>query len=269
MLMSDILGGSTSGGGRTPNEVSGTFGGGNVKFIFASSTFTIPATNIRVRGFGKGGRKINPGGGAGGGGFTMKTINGLTVGGTISVTVSTSGGGTSSFGAYCSVTGGADFTAGLTGGVGGTGTGGDVNFTGGNGGNTSGATGSGNGGVAGVYGNGGNGGIANGIAGGKNGSAGGGGAIGLSNSLGQGGNGINGGGGVGVYGTTAAATIAVDSNGKRGLSTSIDAIGTGGGGSGLDGNGANGGGGGGDNGDGGFPGGGGANPGASLWIVEY
>jgi len=126
--------------------------------VFTSSgTFTVPAnvTEVVVEVWGGGGGGGGPhtasGGGAGGGGaggYAMKRITGLTPGATIAVTVGTGGssqstvdtagfnGNSSSFGAYCSATGGTGGTP--YGGpgtdvAGGTGTGGDINLTGGGG----------------------------------------------------------------------------------------------------------------------------------------
>ena len=99
----------------------GSFNG--VQVFTANGTFTIPAgiTKVRVTVVGGGGGGSI--GGGGGGGTATKFISGLTPGGTVSVTVGTGGSGagwltsagsgtTSSFGAYCSATGG---TGGFTG----------------------------------------------------------------------------------------------------------------------------------------------------------
>lgn len=129
---------SAGGGGAT--GVSGQ--------VFTSSgTFTIPsgvtAVKVTVVGGGGGGGYVSKGGsasgGGGGGGIAVKYITGLTPGAGITVTVGGAA-GTSSFGAYCSATGGA--TAATVsgsntsggGGAGGTATGGDINLTGGSGG---------------------------------------------------------------------------------------------------------------------------------------
>jgi hypothetical protein len=117
--------------------------------VFTSTgTFTIPASVTKVKvtvvGGGGGGRSATNStaqGGGGGGGVAIKTITGLTPGGTVTVTVGAGGaanttGGTSSFGAYCSATGGlspAFGASGPAGGAGGTATGGDINFIGGSG----------------------------------------------------------------------------------------------------------------------------------------
>lgn len=114
----------------------GTSGGGfsNMQvFTYTGSaqTFTVPAgiTKVKVTvvggGGGAGGVVVNIccasaiSSGGGGGGAAIEIISGLTPGGTVSVTVGAGGtagssgggnggaGGTSSFGAYCSATGGA------------------------------------------------------------------------------------------------------------------------------------------------------------------
>lgn len=129
--------------------------------VFTSSgTFTVPAnvTRIKVTVVGGGGGGSSNGNvqgrnGGGAGGTAIKWISGLTPGQQISVTVglggagvnaSTAGaGGTSSFGAYCSATGGnggtaADPSSGYGYAVpGGVGSGGDINLYGGRGGGTS------------------------------------------------------------------------------------------------------------------------------------
>jgi hypothetical protein len=117
--------------------------------IFTSSgTFTIPTgvTAVKVTVVGGGGNGgsasssgapyVGAGGGGGGGGVAIKYITGLTPGGTVSVTVGAVA-GTSSFGAYCSATGGASGGAGGvsggSGGSGGAGSSGDFNITAGSG----------------------------------------------------------------------------------------------------------------------------------------
>ena len=134
-----------------------------------TNTFTIPAgvTKVKVTVVGGGGggagsvSAINQGGGGGAGGTSIETITGLTPGGTVTVTVGAGGagiysgtgtsGGTSSFGAYCSATGGAGGVTisglGGVGGAGGVGSGGNVNLTGGSGG--AGGRGPGGGGILG------------------------------------------------------------------------------------------------------------------------
>jgi hypothetical protein len=130
-----------------------------------TSTFTIPASVTKVKvtvvGGGGGGRTASNStgqGGGGSGGAAIKVITGLTPGGTVTVTVGAGGaanatGDTSSFGAYCSATGGLSpaSSSGPPGGAGGTATGGDINFTGGAGCGGNGVSGT----VAGSAGNGG------------------------------------------------------------------------------------------------------------------
>jgi hypothetical protein len=116
----------------------------SVAVFTASGTWTIPTGITRAKvtviaGGGSGGFTVAgySSGGGGGGGTAVKYVTGLTPGGTVSVTVGTGGaagsGNTSSFGAYCSATGGAVGT-GLVGGNGGIGSSGDLNFAGGGGG---------------------------------------------------------------------------------------------------------------------------------------
>ena len=236
------------------NPFTGTFGNGVVVPFLASGTFYVPAgvDSVRVRVWGGGGA-----GNGGGGGFTMETITGLISGTAIAITVgagSTSGsvfGGTSSFGSYCSATGGGS-TSTSPANQGGVGIGGDINTTGGTGVAPSG------GGVAGMWGNGGNGGSSNG----SSGNAGGGGGQTAGNIAGS-----------GIFGTGGmyqSSTVTIFPTSGM-ISSSIDYIGTGGGGPAFI-SGINGGGGAGQ-GIGGFPGGGGggsSNGGAKgLVIVEY
>lgn len=121
--------------------------------VFTSSgTFTVPSgvssVKVTVLGGGGGGGAVasnyTTSSGGGGGGYAFKYITGLVSGAAITVTVGNGGasgaaGGTSSFGAYCSATGGATgasrgLSAGTTvGGNGGTGTG-DVAISGSRGG---------------------------------------------------------------------------------------------------------------------------------------
>lgn len=145
-----------------------------------SYTFTVPSgvSNIRVRVVGGGGGGSNNSttlgcGGGGGGGYAHGVFN-VTPGTNYTVTVGNRGprfvaGGTTSFGALISATGGhpGAINGGSTqylGGAGGTGTGGDFQANGGNGGNggTSGSGGNvhhgGGGGAGSQLGNGGNGG---------------------------------------------------------------------------------------------------------------
>lgn len=193
--------------------VTGKFGLGLLKVFGTPGTysFVVPfgVTSVRVRMWG--------GGAVGGGGFTFKTITGLTPGQVITVTV---GGpqGTSSFGSFCSATG----AVGL---VGGSGIGGDVNSAGGTGVGQYGA------GAGSLFGRGGD---ASSNTTGKSAASGGGGTAG--------GAGLTGSGGFGSNPPTNGSPL-------------IDYIGTGGGGASS--GGANGGGGGGPSTAGGFPGGGG------------
>lgn len=125
--------------------------------VFTSTgTFTVPSgiTTVKVTviaGGGGGGSARVPtcggstGGNGGGGGASIKYVTGLTPGGTVSVTVGSSGtggvpngaggtGGTSSFGAYCSATGGGGGAHGFNGtgaaGSNGAGSSGDINLSG-------------------------------------------------------------------------------------------------------------------------------------------
>jgi hypothetical protein len=214
---------------RTPQSLyplSGPFGRGVIEFFYNSGTFTVPAgvTTVRARVWGGGGASNT--------------------------------GGTSSFGAHCSATGGlgTTFVAPISGG---SGSGGDVNFTGGQGSNTS----AGSGGAASLLGNGGS------TSGGSAASGGGGSSGAASTPGGRGGSGITGTPGQPALSASVATTPA--SGFVFGVD-SIDLIGTGSGGAGA-GNtnvwpgsaGVNGGGGGGGTAGaaGGFPGGGGSNGG--------
>jgi hypothetical protein len=110
--------------------------------VFTSSgTFTIPsgttAVKVTVIGGGGNGANMTPANGTaggGGGGTSIRYITNLVPGNTVSVTVGGAG-GTSSFGAFCSATGGVSpGTNSRTAGAGGNGTGGDINIPGGSGG---------------------------------------------------------------------------------------------------------------------------------------
>lgn len=111
----------------------------------ATGTYTVPANCksllVKVVGGGGGSAGYLESGGAGG--YSEKLIQGLSPGATVTVTVGGGGGGvgyyaaagdggTSSFGSYCSATGGygANRNHSHTGGHGGIGSGGDVNFAG-------------------------------------------------------------------------------------------------------------------------------------------
>lgn len=242
------------------NPITGVFGSGNVQIYGGQGTatgsyvWTVPpgVAKVRVRVFGGGGAN-----GGGGGGFAMKTIFDLSGVSTVAVTVgagpSSSNGGTSSFGAYVSATGGTG-----TSGVGGSGSGGDINNTGGTG-----ASSSGGGGVANLFGFGG-GSSNNGYSAA---SGGGGGASGSTPY--SGGAGLFGSGGQYLSSGTGM-TLVTPTTGLIGQ-FSIDFIGTGGGGSYFQ-TGANGGGGGFQD-AGGYPGGGGGGSGGygapGMVIVEW
>jgi hypothetical protein len=131
----------------TSNTISSTVtGGGNyVMQAFTNTTpggvtWTKPANLVAVKVTVVGAGGGNPGpntprSGAGGGGSAIEYIPAPSIPGPVTVTVGAGGtgaGGTSSFGAFCSATGGA--VAGTS--TGGSGTGGNVNFTGGSGGST-------------------------------------------------------------------------------------------------------------------------------------
>lgn len=241
---------------------TGPFGVGIARTYATAGTynFVVPdgIANLRVRVWGGGAPGAASWGGSGGG-FSFKTIYGVTSGSTIVVTVGVNGsgttsGGTSSFGSYCSATGGtyASTTAG-------TGTGGDINYSGGTIFNNANA---GGGGCGNLFGNGGNG-APSGATNGTSGASGGGGGANVGY-----------GGGDGLVGTGAvyisASLLTPATSGFNPYS--LDFIGCGGGGVGSL-PGVNGGGGGGASGRGGFPGGGGgslnANGGSGLVIVEY
>jgi len=228
------------------NPITGVFGTGQVQFFTTSGTWSVPPGigKVRARVWGGGGANVGSGGG-----FSMETIYDLTGVTSVAVTVGVAGtsspttGGTSSFGSYCSATGGV-----TTGGAVGAGSGGDINYSGGLGSTGSNA----GGGVASLFGNG--------------GAA----ATTTSSTDGNGGNGAS-----GHFFTNTGAN---DPNvlPTSGLTPifSIDFIGTGGGGVNNQ-PGMNGGGGGGGAftiPNGGFPGGGGgngANGGTGLVIVEW
>ena len=109
--------------------------------FLVNGTFIVPAGIIRVTslvwGGGAAGGGTTSGGGGGGGGFALKRCT-VIPGQAIAVTVSPQAlpgppaqpGGTSSFGAFCSATGGAVGQDSGAGGVGGTGVGGDLNING-------------------------------------------------------------------------------------------------------------------------------------------
>ena len=235
------------------NPISGVFGTGQVQMFFTSGSWTVPTgiSRVRARVWGGGGYQSG-----GGGGFSLKAVYDLTGVTSVAVTVGAGGlntsttGGTSSFGSYCSATGG------VQGGAGGSGSGGDINNTGGTsvGANISG------GGAASIFGNG-NGPISVGAFGGA--------GLGANSVNVSGYPGFMGSGG--VAGTTFAIAPTPPTSGLQQFS--IDFIGTGGGG-GPQQNGINGSGGGigAATTRGGIPGGGGGvsgNGGQGLVIVEW
>ena len=239
------------------NPITGVFGTGQVQFFSASGIWTVPPGigKVRARVWGGGGYDRGSGGG-----FSLRTIYDLSGVISVAVTVGAGGisgaatGGTSSFGLYCSATGGATAAGAV-----GAGSGGNINYSGGLGNGTSLA----GGGVAGLFGDGGRAAVTN-TSNGGNGCSGG----GAGNSTATaGGNGFL---GTGAMFQTTPGTFPATS----GLSStfSIDFIGTGGGGANQA-PGVNGGGGGSSVASApGFPGGGGGtttNGAAGLVIVEW
>lgn len=205
----------TNGAGSISIAASGGGGGGfsNIQVFTSNGTFTVPTGITKVKatvvGGGAGGSYGGQvgcnapfgGQGGGGGGAAVEIISGLTPGGTVAVTVGVGGagangntpsnataGGTSSFGAFCSATGGAISSAG------GIGSGGDLNIRGGAGGGAATAFG----GIAGV---------------GGSSILGGGGIIGYQSPTNGGAGGAYGGGGGGavdVAGAGAAGVVIVE-----------------------------------------------------------
>lgn len=156
------------------NPVTGVFGTGQVQFFTSSGSWTVPAgiSRCRVRMWGAGANYCASSSyysGGGGGGFCLKTIYDLSSVSSVAVTVGAGmlykttaqaagyQAGTSSFGAYCSATGGTTGTQTVLGNIGGSGVGGDINTSGGysymNGSTANG----GGGGCGSLFGNGGNG----------------------------------------------------------------------------------------------------------------
>jgi len=174
---------SSSIASNATHPLSGPFGTGKLEFFASSRTFTVPTgiTTVRVRMWGAGGSYV-------------------------------SAGGTSSFGSYCSATGGREPASSAAG----TGSGGDINISGGNG-NANG----GGGGAGSLFGSGG--------YGGAGGGSGGGGSWGGAGKGSSGGNGVYGTGGQG--GASANIPGGPGEGVVLGLN-SIDLIGTGGGGGG-------------------------------------
>ncbi len=150
-----------------------------VQNFTSTGSFTVPANttvlDVELWGAGSGSWASvsgSPGGGGGGGGYSRKRITGLVPGASIAVTIGAGGtagttaplaptaGGTTSFGAYCSATGGSATNGSDTtsappfGNKAGVGSGGDLNLVGGDGGN--GSTLYGGAGGAGARGSGGN-----------------------------------------------------------------------------------------------------------------
>jgi hypothetical protein len=155
------------------NPITGVFGTGQVQIFSSSGTWFVPAgvARVRVRMWGAGAGSCSNSSyysGGGGGGFALKTIYdlsgvtsvGVTVGaGIVSQSSATAAGtqaGTSSFGSYCSATGGITATT-TDVNFGGSGVGGDINNSGGKGGWGQTSAVGGGGGSASLIGNGGNG----------------------------------------------------------------------------------------------------------------
>tara|TARA_R110000868_G_scaffold136848_3_gene349993 strand:+ start:7413 stop:8270 length:858 start_codon:yes stop_codon:yes gene_type:complete len=255
------------------NPVTGVFGTGNVQFFSASGAWIVPQGigKVRVRMWGAGGASNQDSsyyGGGGGGGFAMKTIYDLT--GVTSIPVSVGAGaltgiysstvtfqaGASSFGSYCSATGGSYGGAGTNANIGGTGVGGDLNRTGGKGWYNGGSgTSAGGGGVASYFGNGADGTNSATPSPSRGGGGGGNGFNTTSSAAYSGGSGFMTAGGFNITGGTAFTAVMPQAMPVQ-TGFSIDFIGCGGGGAptqaGING------GGGGFNCSGGFPGGGSA-----------
>jgi len=91
------------------NPITGVFGTGQVQVFGTSGSWTVPTGISRVRARVWGGGGYNSGSG---GGFSLRAIYDLTGVTSVAVTVGAAGisgvttGGTSSFGSYCSATGG-------------------------------------------------------------------------------------------------------------------------------------------------------------------
>lgn len=246
------------------NPVSGAFGIGQVQFFSNSGTWNVPPgiAKVRVRMWGGGGGYTAHGtyyGAGGGGGFAIKTIYDLTGVTSVAVIVGNGGtretsgttlrfAGTSSFGSYCSATGGATNGGVASSNIGGTGIGGDINTSGGLGwwGSTSDV--GGGGGCGSIFGNGGYAQSLNNVAPSTGGAGAG---TPQSNAGLTAGPGFMTNGGFSTTGTSGFTSFPDAYTGNF----SLDIIGTGGGG-GYGQQGVNGGGGGYNTGYGGFPGGG-------------
>lgn len=133
---------TSAGSGAAPTWASPAAGGfSNMDVFTASGSWSVPAgiTKCKVTVVGGGGGGDNDGGGGGGGGTAIKIVSGLTPGASITVTIGAGGaansgnGGTTSFGAYCSASGGTNPTNNDRGGIGGIGSSGDLNIRGGDG----------------------------------------------------------------------------------------------------------------------------------------
>jgi hypothetical protein len=128
----------TSNGSTWTSAAAAASGFSNLTVFASPGTFNIPATTTKVKAtvVGGGGNGAgNPGGcGGGGGGAAIKIVTGLTPGGTVTVTVGGAA-GTSSFGPFCSATGGSNGALAATpnspGAAGGLGSSGDLNIRGG------------------------------------------------------------------------------------------------------------------------------------------
>lgn len=140
---------------QTTAASASSYVGGKGQVFTTSGTFTVPtgvsAVKVTVVGGGGGGgggnANMSVGVGGAGGGVAIKYLTGLTPGATVTVTIGAAGttgsgaaggaGGTSSFGAYCSATGGAGGGIGqyasnsVSDSNGGVGSNGDINITGG------------------------------------------------------------------------------------------------------------------------------------------
>jgi hypothetical protein len=205
----------TSNGSTWTSAAAPAGGFSNIQVFASSGTFTVPAgvTKAKVTVVGGGGNGsagtlnaqqslTSMGRGGGGGGAAIEVVTGLTPAGTVTVTVGGAA-GTSSFGAFCSATGGAnaDGTAALDSNSyanGGLGSGGDLNIQGGGGNGANTTTQGGNGGSS-IFGGGASGaqrlsgsGSTAGASGGAYGGGGGGGACGIPNGNGAGGAGASG-----------------------------------------------------------------------------